>query len=245
MVEMKIGILDDLKLDRVRLKAIVSNYLEIKNLNGDIYLYAEAEQLLADMNRLSFDLLFFDIRLDGMSGLDAARKIRKARLETPLVFVTVAQDFALEGYEVQAADFILKPFEKDKIFKTMDRIFKDKLRPQYITIKTERITAQIPIDDIFFAETRSHYVEVHTAGKTFKSYITFKEFCSMLPQQLQFQSCFRGIVVNLDKVKKFEDQNLLLENGERIPISRSKKTEIKRAYAAYAFEKTRRDCFFE
>ncbi len=242
---MKIGIIDDSKPDLERLNLIVSEYLKVRNLDCDVYLYSNAEQLLSDIKNISYDLLFFDIQLGGLSGLDAARKIRQANIETPLVFVTVSQEYAIDGYEVQAADFILKPFERDKIFKSMDRIFKEKFVTKCITIKTERTTARIPIEDIFFAETRGHYVEIHTATNVFRTYITFKDFCNMLPQNIQFQSCFRGIVVNLDKVEKFEEQNLLLENGERIPISRSKKTELKGAYATYAFEKTRSGVFFE
>ncbi len=95
------------------------------------------------------------------------------------------------------------------------------------------------MDDILFAETRNHYVEIHTINNIYRSYMTFDEFYALLPQQDSFQICHRGIVVNFDRVLKLEEQSFLFENGETVPISRSKKAEIKNAYAIYAFERTR------
>ncbi len=240
---MNIAILDDMSFDRLKLKNIVLEYMCLKNLGGSVFTYETAEKLLSEIQMQSFALVFLDIQLKGMTGMDAAYEIRKSDTKLPIVFVTVEKSFALEGYEVQASGFILKPFDKEKIFKVLDRILETPIHTQYISIKENRVSKKILLSSILFAETRSHYIEIHTFKETYRSYMTFDEFCALLPQQARFHCCYRGIIINFDNVKKMDDNNIFFENGISVPISRSKRLETRNAYAAYAFEKTRREDF--
>lgn len=240
---MNIAILDDMSSDRIKLKNMILEYMQLKNLGGCISTYETAEKFLSEIKNKSFALAFLDIRLKGMTGMEAAHKIREFDNKLPIVFVTVEKDFAIEGYEVQATGFILKPFDKEKIFRILDKVFENQTHSQYISIKENRVSKKILLDTILFAETRSHYIEIHTFKDVYRSYMTFDEFCALLPEQVRFHCCYRGIIINFDHVKKMDDNNIFFENGDSVPISRSKRGETRNAYAAYAFEKTRREGF--
>lgn len=240
---MKIAILDDMSSDRIKLKNVVLEYIQLKNFKGCISTYETAEKFLYEIKTQSFDLAFLDIQLKSMTGMEVAHKIREFDNKLPIVFVTVEKQFALEGYEVQASDFILKPFDNEKIFKVMDRIFENHIHSQYISIKENRVLKKILVDSIIFAETRRHYIEIHTSNDIYCSYMTFDEFCELLPKQIRFHCCYRGIIINFDYVKKINDNNIFFENEDSVPISRSKRNETRNAYAAYAFEKTRQEGF--
>lgn len=241
----EIAILDDLSSDRENLENIISEYFNIHNANGIAYTFKSANELLDSLPQHSFDLAFLDIKMAGITGMELAHIIRNTDTRLPIVFVTSAAEFALEGYEVQAADFIVKPLERNKIFAVLDRLLiKDKLLP-YIQIKENREKKQILLDDILFAETRNHYVEIHTIKAIYRTYMTYDELRQLIPEQIRFQNCYRGIIVNLDRVTKFDNSSFILETGEHVPIARSKKLEIQNTYASYAFEKTRKGGSYE
>lgn len=242
---MEAALIDDMSYDIDRLYGIVSYYLKAKNIDCKIYTYSSAENFLNDFSAHNFQMIFLDISMSGMSGMQAAYEIRKKNKYVPIIFVTVEKDFALEGYEVHAAGFILKPFNPDKIYKVMEHILSDIEEPQYISIKENRMTVRILLDDLYFAEMRNHYAEFHTSTGMHRSYMTFDSLCRLIPEQPRFKCCCRGIIVNFDNVKKLEEQTIIFKNDEKVPISRSKKTEIRNAYALYAFEKTRRGAFYE
>ncbi len=94
---MNIAILDDLKSDGTALGEIVSDYFKSNDIDGNIYFYKSAAELLGDFHNHSFSLVFLDIMMDGMTGMDAARAIRKSDERLPIVFVTVEKEFALDG----------------------------------------------------------------------------------------------------------------------------------------------------
>lgn len=237
---MEIAILDDLAVDRKQLYTIISDYLITRNIEANIRVFESGDALLDSFLKVQFDLVFLDIRMPGISGMEVAHQLRKLSAHIPLIFSTADKSYALEGYEVHAVDYLLKPFDRSRIFKVMDHVLNKQQISQYIYIKEDHMNRQILADDILFTEMHGHYVEIHTIDGTYRTYMSFKDFFECLPKQLRFQNCYRGIIVNLDRVTKLNSYGFLFENGEQVPISRTKRTEMRNAYAAYAFEKTRK-----
>lgn len=242
---MEVALVDDMSCDREKLYQMISYYLNIKNIDCTIYTYSSAEEFLKDFSRHKFLIIFLDISMSGMTGMQAAHEIRKTDKKVNIIFTTVEKEFALEGYEVHAAGYILKPLNPDKIYSVLDHILGDMILPQYINIKESRVNIQIMLDDLYFVEMRNHYAEFHTSTGVHRTYMAFDGLKNLIPNQLRFQCCCRGIIVNFDNVKKLEEQIIILKNDEMVPISRSKKIEIRNAYASYAFDKTRKGAFYE
>ncbi len=237
---MDIAILDDLETDREQLNTIISDYLTAKNIEAKIHLFETGKSLLDAFSKASFDLVFLDIKMYGISGMEVAHRLRKTNSRTPIVFITVEKEYALEGYEVHAVDYMVKPFNRNRIFKVMDYILSEQQLPASIYIKEKRMNRQIILNDILFAEMHGHFLEIHTINGICRTYMTFEEFSRCIPNQQRFQKCYRGIIVNLDRVSQLDDYGFVFENGEHVPVSRAKRTEMRNAYASYAFEKTRK-----
>ena len=171
---MEIALVDDMNYDRDKLYQIISYYLNIKNIDCTIYTYSSAEEFLKDFFKHKFIMVFLDISMPGMTGMQAAYEIRKTDKKVNIIFATVEKEFALEGYEVHAVGYILKPFNQDKIYSVLDHVLNDMILPQYINIKESRVTVQIMLDDLYFIEMRNHYAEFHTSTEVHRTYMNFE-----------------------------------------------------------------------
>lgn len=189
---MEIALVDDMNYDRDKLYQIISYYLNIKNIDCTIYTYSSAEEFLKDFFKHKFIMVFLDISMSGMTGMQAAYEIRKTDKKVNIIFATVEKEFALEGYEVHAVGYILKPFNQDKIYSVLDHVLNDMILPQYINIKESRVTVQIMLDDLYFIEMRNHYAEFHTSTEVHRTYMNFEGLKSLIPDQLMISVLLQG-----------------------------------------------------
>ena len=112
MPEISIAICDDLAADRTNLAKMVHAYAQAHGFSARLHLYSSGERLLAAFQRPEpIHLLFLDIYLPGLSGMETARRIRSAGNPTSIVFVTVSREHGMESFEVQAFDYLVKPFD--------------------------------------------------------------------------------------------------------------------------------------
>ena len=238
---MKIAIVDDLQSDRMALKEILTGWLAENRLEEHICTYADGETFLREFEPERFAIVFLDILLgEGKeNGIAVARQIRELDEEQPLVFTTTERGFALDGFSVQALDYLVKPFEPEQVASVMKRALKIRQPSAYMEIREGREIKRIPLGAIFCVATANRAVEIHTAQGTFRTYMTLEEVKAQI-QDSRFVCCSRGVFVNLDQVRGMEEQDFLLYSGERLPISRAKRAEMKDAYTARLFTRTRR-----
>ena len=108
---MNIAIIDDIASDAEQLKRIITSYFENRQIPTEIRYFSSAEALFDDYRPGNFQILFLDIYMDGITGMEAARRIRNQSDDCILVFVTTSSEFAVESYDVNAAYYLLKPFQ--------------------------------------------------------------------------------------------------------------------------------------
>lgn len=240
---MDIAIIEDLTIDYETLCSILNAYLIEYKAEYQIHWFHTGEEFLADFKPDQYDLIFFDVLLgECMTGMDTAKCIRKLGCITPLVFTTTEREYALEGYEVHATDYLIKPYDEERVKEVMYQVMKTLKTRRYLTITVDRQTCNICTDDILWAESSDHYMDFHMLnGKTLHASIQFNELLHMLPSQLQFQCCYRGIVINLEYVDALRTTDFLLQNGQKVPVSRSKRDEMQKSLSDYAIYKTRED----
>lgn len=245
---MHLAIVDDLEPDLNSLQEMLILYLDEHHIEYKISLFSSGEQFLSAFLPGYFNAVFLDHQLNGLSGIETARRLRSCDCSVPIIFITVDESYALEGYTVQAMDYILKPVDQSRLYLTMDRLVKQNKVRRIIEIKENRTVRHIVIDDILFVRSVGHFLEIQTKDDLIKPYMTLDNFTFMLSQLheygtskqgLRFQNCCRGYIVCLDYVKNLEAENFVLTNGSRIPISRSKYKEMQAAYANYLFKQTR------
>lgn len=245
---MNLALVDDLPYDLEYLQKLLSEYFSFIHEKPCFSLYSSGEEFLSVFCPGKFDAVFLDNLMDGINGMETARRLRTIDSSLPIIFITTEESFALEGYTVQAMDYILKPVSKDRLSSVMNRLTGQKRSRHIIEIKENRMTRYLNLDDVLYMRSVGHFLEIQTTVGTLKPYMALEYFLSLLQQLgeygesslgLRFQNCCRGYVVCLDHVSSLTSSNFVMSDGSNVPISRPKYKEMRAAYASYLFAKTR------
>lgn len=245
---MNLALVDDLQYDLEYLQKLLSEYLLFVHETPRFSLYLSGEEFLSAFCPGKFDAVFLDNLMNGINGMETARRLRSVDLSVPVIFITTEESYALEGYTVQAMDYILKPVSRDRLSSVMNRLIGQKKKRRVIEIKENRMTRYLNLDDVLYVRSAGHFLEIQTTAGTLRPYMTLESFLSLLQQLgeygesalgLRFQNCCRGYVVCLDHVRSFNISDFLMSDGSNVPVSRPKYREMKTAYANYLFSKTR------
>ena len=226
-------ICDDVEMERQMLHELLLLYFEETKDEVTILEYESGESLIADVEEgyLKADLLFLDIYMKEMNGMEVARRLRKNNHNGPIVFLTASPDFAIESYEVQAAGYILKPFDVEKIKKLTGRLLKRDQRRR-VEIKSRRQYRYPYTGEIMYAESERHMVRIHLQDG---SEIIAQEKLGDLEERIRerrFLRCHQSYLVNMDYIRDAED-GFVLEDGTDIPIRVRGRKEILESYHAY------------
>lgn len=240
-VSMKIAILEDNTQDAALLLGYVEKYAEERQLSIDIFVYHDGEDFLEAFTEENFSLIFLDIIMPNINGMEVAKHIRMKDQECLLVFTTSSRDYAVEGYHVQASYYLVKPFSYIEFIKAMNLCHKRlKNTQEFIEIKEGRLMVKILIKDILYTDYYNHYIQIHTKNRTYRTYLSFADFSPMLLKYSNFISSYRNLLVNLDYVESLNDKDFILKNNCHIPITKAKRLEVRQQYADYLFEKLNR-----
>ena len=229
----KIAIVEDNPFDRARLKELL----------GYVFMQGKQEILIDEFETAMhffvkyqpvYDLVFMDIEMPEMNGLEAARRLRKLDKQVLLVFVTNMAQYAIKGYEVDALDFILKPVDKYSFVLKMQRALAriPHREREGIIINTDTLeTIALPVPSIKYVEVNGHYVIYHTCDGEYKQYTTLKSVEEQLRAN-HFVKCNRCFLVNLGYVESICKDEVCI-GEERLLISRPQKKAFLNAFSDY------------
>lgn len=222
---MQIAVVEDNAADFEQLRAALAELFRQRQTPCHITRYADAETFLAEYRR-QYDLLFLDIELPGMNGMDAARKLRESDPDVALVFLTNLARFAINGYEVDAADYLLKPVDAYSLALKLPKVLRriEQSRNRSIPIVTRTGVQCLNAADLFYVEVAAHQLTFHTRQGVYTSRGSMKEIEQMLERQ-HFHRCNNCYLVNLMHVSGIRD-NTVQVGGETLTISRPKKKEF-------------------
>ena len=239
----KIVICDDMELERLLLKDILIQYFEEIQEEVSIIEYSSGEVLVADAEEgyLEGELLFLDIYMDGMRGLVAAMKLRKADSDCLLVFITTSTDHALEGFQVRALHYLVKPFTEADIDVLTDELLARIPQPdKYMELKVEGSEIHLRYQDIVYAEHFAHLIYVHTTvQKTLATRQPFKTFIAPLKDDTRFFVCGRGVIVNLEHAKDLEGAAFRMADGSRVFVSQDLLKSARQALMEFLLQRGR------
>lgn len=176
-------------------------------------------------------LLFLDIQMPGLSGLDLARSLP---MGPPVIFTTAHPGYALEGYELNVLDYLLKPITIQRFLKAAykAKAYWEKQEPReqqparkdFIFIKSRKKMEKVPLQDILFLEAKLNYVLIQLENEKMLTYASMKSMVSMLPSG-EFMKVHRSYIVSLPRVRRLDGQTLLVGSHE-IPINRGARTAL-------------------
>ncbi|WP_322970187.1 LytTR family DNA-binding domain-containing protein [Faecalibacter sp. LW9] len=180
------------------------------------------------MNQFQIDLLFLDIQISRSNGMDFYKGLEH---KVPVIFTTAFSEYAIEGFNVAALDYLLKPIEYERFDEAIQKavlIIVDKKLAEdqnFLTIRADYKLNKIPYDEILYLEGLDDYVKIHlNDGKKITARISMKGMQEKLPDHL-FLRVHRSYIVPLNKIKSF--QNKILSLGEiEIPVGDTYKSIV-------------------
>lgn len=202
--------------------------------------FTSAEALL-NSHRI-FDLYFLDILMEGMTGIELARELRSTRFSPKdnrsIIFLTSSPDYALPAFSVYASGYLLKPISYDALSDLLDVVIRNLVTqknasPQCFSFRVANGLCNTPIQDILYVEIMGHTPYFHLTGSTIKGSelrISFGKSIQPLLDTGIFLFPHRSYVVNAVHVSSLSVQELVLDNGSRIPISRNRFSVTKSQY---------------
>lgn len=198
-------------------------------LAGECTNAAEAETAV---NKGGIDLILLDVQMPGVSGLELLRTMK----QPPMVIITTAfTEYALEGYELDVMDYLVKPIPLDRFLKAVHKardfhsLQKGVHQPanpstDYFFVKSNGKFERIFFNDILFVEAMQNYVIIHLPGQKLVVYKTLSGLDAELPKA-QFMKVHKSFIVSIDKVTTIDDHFLIIKQ-HRVPVSRSMKEEV-------------------
>ena len=240
-----IGICDDEAPMRKALRTPLEQKLQLLGEDYRIFEYDSGEALTARPEAEWLDILFLDIEMKQLSGMDTARNLRKKDAHTLLIFVTAYPDYVFQGYEVHAFHYILKPYQESKILNVLEQALAElgKSKEQYFTLEQKSGILKIPMKKIlaFSSDRRKIIISLKdekleengkngTSGtnKTLDFYGKLDDITDSLPDY--FVRCHNRHLVNLNYVTTLEKDTCIC-GQKQFPVSRAYRQSLEIAFA--------------
>lgn len=229
----RIAIVEDEKEQSDRLESFIRRYAQENGTGIQVSVYSNVITFLEQYNA-SFDIVFMDIMMPMMNGMDASRLLREKDDKVMLIFVTSMKQYAIHGYDVGASDFIVKPVSYPeftlKFTRALSKIPQSK--DDDILLRTEGGFVRLTAERIRYVEVRGHHCVYHTDSSSYQQYQTMKAVEEALPKD-HFARCNNFLLVNLAFVDKIDGLTVWVA-GEALPISHPRKKPFSDAFALYA-----------
>ncbi len=240
---MKIMILEDDLRDRDDLASLLESWL-LQN-NEDrfrVMAFGDAESFLQEFREEPAEIVFLDIYLkDKINGLKVAEEIQKIYPSCALIFTTTSTEFALEGFELNALHYCVKPIGLLDIEECMRRC-REKIHWEELTVSltSGTRTYSIPLNIILYAVSEDHYVVFHFINRAepLRVRISITEAEQMLEDR-RFLRVSRSFIVNMDYVEDLQDSVIRMQDDTEIPMGRRGRSELRTAYERYVFYRMR------
>lgn len=242
---MRIAVVDDMPADREQLAADIACWIRERGLplEEEPVLLDSGEALLEEFVPGQYSVIFLDIYMNGISGMETARRIRALDAACQLIFVTTSPDFAVESYEFAAAWYLVKPYSREALARALERCGMARLEQErFVELPGPGGPQRLLLHHIAWTEYENRHVRVHFKdGREAQVLLSQGRLSELLLRDSFFCDCMKGILVNLEAVDKLLPDCFLLKTGQSIPISRLKYREIRDRFFAYSYERTRKE----
>ncbi|WEV46820.1 LytTR family DNA-binding domain-containing protein [Bifidobacterium sp. ESL0690] len=233
MRNIRIGVVEDEPAACQKVLDYLNRYQSENGENFTVSVFDDGAKIVENYRPI-YDILLLDIEMKEMDGMEAARRIRKIDSSVVIVFITNASQYAINGYEVQALSYLLKPVPYfafcQEIKRCIEAVRRQSDDSMLFEVGSQR--TRVELKSIVYIESIRHTIIIHTLDGKLSITSTLKE----LETQLDGHDFFRSnscYLVNLRHVTGIEDQDCIMSNGERLRISRPRKKAFVAALASY------------
>lgn len=236
----KIAICDDNSEELRTLDSLLSFYHNERMSKLHIQAFHNGFSLLDAIDHgETFDVVMLDIIMPGENGMNIAREIRKGNAGIEIIFLTSSPEYAVESYEVKANNYILKPIHQEKLFSVLDCCLEGISQKQdscFIIHNGVSQHTRILYSKLIYGEAMRKSVNLHLTDHTVVSPVmTFTELTNLLDTNPDFIKPHRSYIVNMNYIEKITKTELILTNGDHIPIPRNNYTEVSKVFFDFTF----------
>ncbi|MCS7074008.1 MAG: LytTR family DNA-binding domain-containing protein, partial [Bacteroidia bacterium] len=196
---------------------------------------SNGEEALFTLAQTQIDLIFLDVEMPGISGME----ILKSLAIMPFIIITTSKpDYAVEAFEFQVNDYLVKPISPQRFIKSIERVRQEwenriqnsspTLANQPILIKHNREQIKLEPSQINYFKAVGDYIEVHTNEKKYLIYNRIKNLSASLG--FPFVRCHRSHIVNVNKIQKIDEQSVILDNGTILPVSKAMQENLLKSF---------------
>ncbi len=245
-MKITIALCDDDVTHVMLIKEYINSYIRWQDVKDEINILEaySGEELLSMTNGKNIDILFIDIEMKGLNGIETGRIFRENNKDTIIVFLTGYKSYALEAFELDSFQYMVKPINIEGFYKILEKILcrlKERNayeeKEKYFFVKTRLQLHQINYQDIYYFEKKLKKVIVDTKCGAYEFTDTLQEITQRL-QGSTFVRCHHGFIVNTSKILHIiEDEIILRETKKTIPISRKYKGDVIDALSKRLFDK--------
>ena len=221
----RIAICDDEKHMSDHIRAMASDFFRKKNREIQLRTFLSGEELLNYDGQI--DILFLDIQMNGMDGLETARKLRAGKFRGFLIFITVLKEMVFQSFEVQAYDYLVKPVDEKQFRKTMERLYASMQNTSEDSLLVQQGYERriVPKDEIVFCEVIDRKIYLNLAsGEVVDYYERIENLETKLGSH--FFRCHRSYLINLKHLKGYKNGTACMDNGKEVPVSRLRSREF-------------------
>lgn len=224
------AICDDEKPMQNDLSDLLNEYGMKKGVDILIDKFESGYSLLKSQRK--YDVVFLDFQMDGIDGIETARKIREANDDCTIIFISAYPEAALDSFEVKTFRFLKKPVDKQKFFHALDDYMKSIDLDSILTIKTKDGIWKIKISDIIYAEAKGKHTIIRTVKGYMEVFVHLKIIESKLPAK-KFVRCQRAYVVGFEHISNHTNNEIIFDNGEKAQIGKAYIRKFKEEFKNY------------
>lgn len=223
--------------------SLLGGYIRQSGIDAQYDVFSSGEEFLEHFTAGRYDIIFMDIYMNGMRGVQAVERIRKTDRNVVIAFVTSSTEHALEGYRLGVLKYLEKPVSANKVEEAMRLAVMNQTAKETISLLIGGKYVEIPPEDIMYFENQNHVVIVHTTTKTIQTSQSVR-LDSIAEKLLShpFIRSHKSYLVNLCYVSKIDHTfgDFVMLNGDRACIRRTDRKKIQGAYEAYLYAAARK-----
>lgn len=231
---LSIAICDDQALDCLKFSGKVRDILQEAGVAHNIKQFLSGAALME--SACSFDLVFLDIKMEQLDGLTTAALMRKRSRPFLLVFITAYREYVYDAFDVEAFHYLVKPVDDGKLAKVLlaavDKCLNGGREEGYMVVTRNREAIKLALDDVSYFEISGRVIKAHCSNRVVEYY----DQISALEERLtgrSFFRCHKSYLIHLKHVVSFDKHEVLMDNGDRVLLSKRRYKEFTEALLKY------------
>jgi len=230
----KIAVCDDEEKERQLLGRYIEEWAKERNTAAEVRCFESAESFFFSWeDEREYRLLILDIEMQKMNGMELARKVRETDDKLPILFVTGYDEYMQYGYDVSALHYLIKPINKEKFFSLLDKLPKEQPAAEKIWLEAEGGNISVTLDAIWYVEAYGHRCILHLQDNAYELKESISAFEARVAGQEAIVKCHRSYLVNLAHIAAVWKEEILMDNQERLPLSRSMRKKVNDIFVGY------------